>query len=264
MNADQPITEEQEIVRVLEEWNAKEKKRRRRERILAWIGLISYGVGFLIFFTALLGEYLHWWGEVPKRFSWLLPVFMAPSALHSIYKLFAYDHIRERSHHIAKILDVRAIGVMLNAVQNMGSPHPEPFTKPLTHLLPQLKASDASLLDAHQRAILYSSIGKDSSYVAGTDAEKTAYRLTALQAIEQIGDEKAIKPLKKIVADGSESDEILKAAHFALDVVKQRAEQTKESTTLLRASDDTAADSTLFKPAMPQDDAQDNLLRPVV
>jgi hypothetical protein len=259
-----PITDEQEIVRVLEEWKETSRKHRALIRKLGFIGGTLFGISWLTRLIASVGHALGWWGRIPTAWELALILIAAPAILLLPAVVLLQSRYKRYSHDLPYVSDVRAVGPLLETVFKFGERPPIEFTQALTRLLPQLKASDARLLSPEQKSILYSSAMHASVSIAGTDAEKTAYRLSALQAITQIGEEKAVKHLEKIVADGWESDKILKAAHFALDAVKQRAEQTKESTTLLRASEDTAADGTLLKPAMPQDAEQDNLLRPVI
>lgn len=264
MNADQLKADEQEITRLREEWNKQYHSSRKK---IQFIGICCFAFALISFgsrILATIGHMLKWWDKMPDAIQVMLIMLMLPSAFCSILIFRVRDHLARSAKIFADIHDVRSVAPLLSAVHSLDSAALQQFTKMMTLLLPQITASDAELIDSSNKAVLYVSVRKNWEYLAGTDAEKNAYRLAALHAITQIGDEKAVKPLEKILDDGLERTEIKHAAQIALDAVKQRAEQTKESQTLLRASSDNAADATLLKPAMPQNAEQDDLLRPVI
>lgn len=264
MSAGKPITDEQEITHLLQEWENERRERNVAIKKLCKQGLVAFVPTFLICLSVLLEVGLKRWDTVPRGVFVVLLPFAAYSVvvIAKMASLFANSSLHEDA--LTQIRDVRAVAPLLSVVARLDQSLQPKFTLALTRLLPLVKASDASLLDAGRRTILYESLFPGSLFVAGNDAQKKEYRLAALQAIEQIGDDKAITILEKILAYAYENKEIREAAEITLEAMKQRAEHTKQSQTLLRASHDNAADSMLLKPATTHDAEQDNLLRPVI
>jgi hypothetical protein len=97
-------------------------------------------------------------------------------------------------------------------------------TAGLVRLLPQLRASDAHLLNDKQRTHLRRAL-------SGTDKPLT---IAILKALEQVGDARDLPFVEKI---GSPDAEVMEAAKACLPFLLARAEQQKVSQILLRASD---------------------------
>ena len=129
----------------------------------------------------------------------------------------------------------------------------------LTRLLPRLQASDAEMLDEKARECLNSALLKHCG-----NAE---FVLSALKALQQIGDARALPVVLKLAhrADRSAAGQsIREAAQECLPFLEVRAAQQQASQTLLRASDVSAMPpDILLRPVQnPTDVPAEELLRP--
>lgn len=115
----------------------------------------------------------------------------------------------------------------------------------LGRLLPRLKASDAALLSAAQKACLYRALKPSSS------ATHQRFLLDLLSALEQIGDADGV-PFVQRLADApaatGQQRKVRAAARECLPFLIARADQTRMSQTLLRPSgQDLAPNSVLLR-----------------
>jgi hypothetical protein len=116
-------------------------------------------------------------------------------------------------------------------------------------LLPQVRADHTHLLTAEQRGALVTLIGR-----AGDNMELL---LAVLKALEQVGDERAIPAVKRLiqgefdVVRPSHRASIKKAAADCLPYLQQNAERFQQANTLLRpsSSENAAAPAELLRPA---------------
>ena len=134
------------------------------------------------------------------------------------------------ARQLAKFKDPRAVGPMAELLDIQDRDVRTVIIEALTGLLPDLKASDAALLDTEQRAHLYHALnGKD-----------IALSLAILKALEQVGDSKALPIVEKLAAgEGKAAKEprLQDAAQQALPALRQRISLQQASSQLLRASD---------------------------
>ena len=159
---------------------------------------------------------------------------------------------------IARFDDVRAIGALAEALEFKDKRVAPIAEKSLIHLLPRLKASDASLLNPEQRFCL-------NRALRGKNTELT---VAILKAWEQIGDERAIEEVEKLARGrgrGGSSPTVVVAAQECLPFLRQSAERQQIGSQLLRPSDGNLTPSdVLLRPATPHasTDPADQLLRP--
>ena len=114
----------------------------------------------------------------------------------------------------------------------------------LTRLLPRLRASDALMLTAEDRALLHAAMGKH--------ARNRVFMLCALRALQQVGDASSIAAVRRIASRSSSDREVFAAANECLEYLQDRAAQAEATMSLLRASSSSEVDSeTLVRPAEP-------------
>jgi hypothetical protein len=264
MNPEQLITEDEKIVEILSQCDALGRYVEQKQSVAGrWQEATVLFV--VLALMACFGT------EVALR-SKSIAVFLVSCGLLMVATTFVLRQrwrylLRHKRHLIQELIrvdDVRAIPRFMMALQWMSKAEMGAAFLSLMRLIPQLKQEDSYLFSVDQKIKFYASVLKENVDFPLTDNEKFFYRLAGIKAMEQIGDEGAIHFLVSIAYDYSEDEKLRREAEVALQSVKQRLNDTKESQTLLRASDNTAADATLLKPAMPQDAEQDNLLRPVV
>jgi hypothetical protein len=140
---------------------------------------------------------------------------------------------RTQSHAVrllARYEDVRVLGPLLDVLDSVDRETGEIVERALIHLLPRLRASDASLLSESHYHRLYRALS----------SHKAELILAILQALEQVGDHRAI-PYVQPLADGQGSAatnwHVHVAAQECLPSLRERAQQEDVASTLLRASD---------------------------
>lgn len=122
----------------------------------------------------------------------------------------------------------------------------------LIRLLPALRASDAGMLNAEQRAALYRSLRRG----------RPEYVLVALKALEQIADEQAVPHVQRLAerpARTARQKRIRQAAQECLPMVAARARVERGRRMLVRPAD--APTDRLLRDAAPPTDV---MLRPAL
>lgn len=184
-------------------------------------------------------------------------------------------HRRHLTQSLAGHADVRSIGPLIDALKLDDLRTREISYNALIPLLPQLKASDAALLNDSQRTKLLRILSlpiENPLYKDVRDLFRPAknqaieIRVSILQALEQVGDSKAIPfvaPLAKQEAKTDGERRIKEAAQECLPALKLRAEQQQTIQTLLRASQpsDALPDTLLRAAAGHQDTPSEQLVR---
>ena len=133
----------------------------------------------------------------------------------------------------------------------------------LTRLLPQMKASDASLLHPKQRAILYKML---RPLHVGAHAPLIC---AILRALEQVGDQSAFAPVSKLARMRTftpTQNKVRDAAANCLSYLSLNSDNARNSQTLLRASSamSVTTPDMLLRPAASyaQETPAEQLLRP--
>lgn len=142
------------------------------------------------------------------------------------------------TREIAWLEDVRSVGALAEALDIDERAFAIQVELALAKLLPRLQASDASLLNERQRLCLYRCLTTQNAN------KKREFTLTVLKAVEQIGDEKAIPYVEKLLPV------LPQPAEQCLSSLRIHAEEQRASSMLLRASSETMCSTdTLLRPA---------------
>ena len=165
----------------------------------------------------------------------------------------------DAARELASCDSIRAVGPLAEALDWPDEALHRVTSSALIRLLPRLKASDASLLNAKQRAVLYKTLRP-------MNASRQSRLLCAiLAALEQVGDKSAIPAVSRLesmlaVTAGQRS--VREAAKRCLPYLSANAENARSSQTLLRASSASeVASDTLLRPSSNQDTPPEQLLR---
>jgi hypothetical protein len=183
---------------------------------------------------------------------------------------------RELTERLANTNDLRAISVLAVAARS-GDKDTRAVARPaLLKLLPLMQASNAGLLTDDGMNALVSLLNRNDP----------ALLLNILKALEQVGDERALPAVEKLAAahvppgdlgaiirgewdawihsSNVSWEDVREAAHECLPYLQAKAEQKRNSETLLRAAQDPIAlQQTLLRPAASTESPEDQLLRPV-
>lgn len=151
--------------------------------------------------------------------------------------------------------NVRVCGILIEYIE-FAAPTQQVVRRTLKNLLHRLQTEHHNLFNAHQRLCLYRALKSDD----------TDFILSLLHAIEQIGDEKGIPYVERLLKSTNGTEPYANAATDCLNVLKARAEEIRAVQTLLRPSQqENAAPETLLRPATGQnadEKQQQTLLRP--
>ena len=167
--------------------------------------------------------------------------------------------LRARVDAIVKFGYLQSVGPLAEALEMSDSEVTETAIRALIRLLPRLKASDASLINPHQRSCLNEALRWNR------DIDLT---LAILAAWEQVGDTGAIEDVEGLAAgqgSGGRIPKIKAAAQECLPLLLQSAGRQQNNTQLLRPVDGSIMPKdTLLRPALPQASPipPDQLLRP--
>jgi hypothetical protein len=182
------------------------------------------------------------WLSAPFWLRVTVPLIVIPSLLALMGASRHHNHV---ARALSKVDDVCAVGLLLQAlkVKNIDQAS---VLGTLTRLLPRMQATDSHLLNNEQRGCLYRALRWDPR-------EHSAFLVSALKALEQIGTEEAL-PLVDRLANGPigrpRDPDVERAAQACLPFLKERAVRDREHRTLLRATE-SGEDSTegLLRPA---------------
>jgi hypothetical protein len=189
--------------------------------------------------------------------SWLLFLAML-SGVVMVYSRDMHTSLK-LLQNISTHRDVRVVGPLLS-LWGVSSPRTRgAIEEALIELLPQMRASDAALLNDEQRAQLY-------AILRDTNRRRVPLQLAILEALGRIGDAHAVPVVERLSETPLRRQRALReAAQRCLPQLRERVLQLQQSSTLLRPSANRAkekevllrtSDSTLPTPA-------DQLVRPV-
>lgn len=215
-------------------------RQRERRYPLVLIALSVIGTGVPAFINIYLNLYDSYWHYVAILLGPLLVVSFIKWSKIDVNRLrYASTLHKNAANLLAKFEDERAVGPLIEGL-DFGDRNA--IKTALKRLLPRLKATDASLLNAKQRARLYLELKWSREYEWNPFVD-TEFIATILKALEQIGDETAL-PYVKRLARSSHRQPIRQAAQECLPFLQQRLENIG---TLLRAADvpDTHIDTLL-------------------
>lgn len=164
---------------------------------------------------------------------------------------------------LSKVTDVRMVGPLALCLSDKDAEVRRLAADTLTRLLPQVKASDRIFLSAAEHEELLKAL----------HGKNLALKLAILQALAQIGDERALPAVRRLAemdieqpSPGAwflfgdmgarrhwqEAVALRRAAEDCLPFLQERAELSRQAHTLLRASSamEAVAPDTLLRPAM--------------
>lgn len=158
---------------------------------------------------------------------------------------------KEAATRMAQLQDIRAVGLLTETLETSDQDLRRVVQQALPGLLRRLQASDAHLLDAHQRKILNRLLRR-----ARQEKNKELV-LAVLKACEQVGDASALPEVERLANMPDPKDapfrQVVQAARECLPYLKVRVEQERAGQTLLRASGPeqtiTTASDALLRPA---------------
>ncbi|HLH79278.1 MAG TPA: hypothetical protein VKV29_03245 [Chthonomonas sp.] len=237
-----------------------EKRSRRHMRLMVSLSVFA---AILMFFVEIGGvlialhkgiETLPLWAVLS---SWLLFLAML-SGVVMVYSRDMHTSLK-LLQNISTHRDVRVVGPLLS-LWGVSSPRTRgAIEEALIELLPQMRASDAVLLNDEQRAQLY-------AILRDTNRRRVPLQLAILEALGRIGDAHAVPVVERLSETPLRRQRALReAAQRCLPQLRERVLQLQQSSTLLRPSANRAkekevllrtSDSTLPTPA-------DQLVRPV-
>ncbi len=237
-----------------------EKRSRRHMRLMVSLSVFA---AILMFFVEIGGvlialhkgiETLPLWAVLS---SWLLFLAML-SGVVMVYSRDMHTSLK-LLQNISTHRDVRVVGPLLS-LWGVSSPRTRgAIEEALIELLPQMRASDAALLNDEQRAQLY-------AILRDTNRRRVPLQLAILEALGRIGDAHAVPVVERLSETPLRRQRALReAAQRCLPQLRERVLQLQQSSTLLRPSANRAkekevllrtSDSTLPTPA-------DQLVRPV-
>lgn len=237
-----------------------EKRSRRHMRLMVSLSVVA---AILMFFVEIGGvlialqkgiETLPLWAVLS---SWLLFLAML-SGVVMVYSRDMHTSLK-LLQSISTHRDVRVVGPLLS-LWGVSSPRTRgAIEEALIELLPQMKASDAALLNDEQRAQLY-------AILRDTSRRRVPLQLAILEALGRIGDAHAVPVVERLSETPLRRQRALReAAQRCLPQLRERVLQLQQSSTLLRLSANRAkekevllrtSDSTLQTPA-------EQLVRPV-
>jgi hypothetical protein len=139
----------------------------------------------------------------------------------------------EAALKLARYDDVRAVGPLAEVLEWPNAEMRDVAADALTSLLPRLRASDVSLLNAQQRACLYRKL------TPGHARSHLDLQIAILKALQQVGDDAAVRPVERLAnmfAVTQRQRYLKQAAEECLLFLRERADLTRASQTLLRAS----------------------------
>ena len=201
------------------EIHAEELKRRMRMTAgIAFIAIMVYYAHFIVF--------SYWWI--------LLLIGGGAAAGNSA----ASGRQRSAAYALSKLDEPSAVGALAMMWQEGDHFIQAAADQALRTLLPKVRASDAAVIDREQMSALL--------YVTSHSDPKM--QIAALQALQQIGDERAFETAQYLSL--STTPQVREMAKDLIPFLIQRAKRTQEQTTLLRASS-----------SMPNATAPDELLR---
>ena len=244
-----PFGEEIAPKRVMQAGVARELERLRQERQTH--RQPGMRLGFLVASWAVLVPGASW-----LAFSAYLSGDKSGIALYSLLALAATQLHRlslspqqaNSARKLAKQADIHGVGALAEALEWPDSEVRELAGIALTNLLPQLRASDAGLLAAHQRECLHRVLKMRN---AGFESP---LMLAILNGLEQVGDAAAIPHVERLAASPaltSKQRRVKEAAEQCLPFLRDRADATRGSSMLLRASTprEIVASELLLRPA---------------
>lgn len=215
--------------------NAEHQRRRKMRRVVS-IGKYAAAVAVLLLYTLLFGHSV----SIGMGIILIILNDFVYTTL-SMRKTRAFQ--RGMSVALSQFDHLSLVGPLLD-MYNLGDR--ESIEPALTRLLPQLQATDAAKLNAHQRERLYHQLDMSDSRLLYEHAN-IEFILAILKSLEQIGDEKALAHVEPL-ARKARNARIREAAQACLPFLQARSEQERIRMNLLRPADAANRQEELMRP----------------
>ena len=219
-------------------------------------------MGFLIASWVFIVPFTAWMAYTTFDTNWKLGASWAVLSLIStqLHRLTLSLRQSEEAKKLAQMDDVRGVGTLAEALEWPDASTQRVAAAALTRLLPRMAASDGTLLNSRQRAILYNILRKRN-----VRSQEPLIR-AILEALKQIGDHAAIPAVERLTDLPATSQRNIKIRTLAIDTrqfLDNTAQQQSISSTLLRASSahDTPSELLLRGAMLNTDEAPQQLLR---
>lgn len=235
---------ESSLAQLDEESKTRQPGMRSKFLIASWLTIVPY-TGWQALAMAQQHEWL---------FASIYATFCGLST--QLYRFALSQEMADAARQLAAYDNVRGIGPLAEALEWPEPAIQEVAAMALTRLLPQLQATDSGLLSAKQRACLCRYLKMSHVY------KHDKLMLAILKALEQIGDAQAVPYVKRLAASVALTPiqrKVKRAAEECLPFLNARADQTKASQMLLRASglEDVGSGSTiLLRPASSNEETE--------
>lgn len=210
-------------------------------------------------FIALCLLYGRWCGHPPSVGWTLMILLLLDICFTTLYLNKRRAFQQGMSLALSRFEDLTLVGPLL--VLYSGISESKQLIEPtLIRLLPRFQATDAALLKTWQRERLYRELDMCSSRLIGNSVN-VELMIAILKALEQIGDEKALKHVEPLVIK-AKNPRVREAAQACLPFLQERVHQQRLGNILLRPSDTAIVSEELVRPvAYNNDNEPAQLLR---
>jgi hypothetical protein len=178
---------------------------------------------------------------------WLLS--LSPYVIFDAICLFGWYRAQARmGDEFEEVDSVAAVGPLLDLAAESSGGLSTGVQKALSKLLKRLKPTDRTTLTPKQRASLRRLLSPSKVQALWSRAQMVrSVQVAALQALEQIGDERDIPAVESMLANAT-ADIRREIAH-CLEALYHRDDASRSGSTLLRAYDATVGTEALLRPA---------------
>ncbi len=233
------------------------QRKARRDKKVFWSFFVFFEL--FIFIPVILSSQLPIWQNHHLNQAVLAMLLVPPVGMALMALKFMLTKPKWNAEELISVGGVQAVGTLIDLLPAPKLPKQlAPLFSALTVLLPQMKTSDASLVNTTQRKQLYQLL--QGAIFPGLSSQVLLnFRLAILKALEQIGDAAAI-PVVTSIANGkarTEDQKILKAAALeCLPLLREKTAAVEATNMLLRASSqEIAAPETLLRASEARADA---------
>ena len=194
-----------------------------------------------------------------QNYQWLIIFFIVVNFILTIFM----SHFRSWSgRQLSNYEDIQLTGTFIEMLAIGDIELLPKVRRVLTNLLPQMKASDSTLIDAQQKELLLSVLTNNRR--VKLPAEYIAFQLAILKSLEQIGDLNDLQTVTEIATSKGKSydERVRETAIECLPYLQIRASKVREKKELLRASSFSDSPEHLLRPAThPGETKTEELLR---
>lgn len=168
-----------------------------------------------------------------QSYQWLINFFIVAKFILT----FFISHFRSWSgRQLSYYEDIQLTGTFIKMLAIDDAELLPKVRRVLTNLLPKLKASDSTIIDAQHKKLLLSVLTNNGR--VKLPAEYIAFQLAILKSLEQIGDLNDLQTVTEIATSKGKSyhERVRETAIECLPYLQIRASKEREKKELLRAS----------------------------